>query len=54
MADLPLLHGPALPPATGRPPRQVVLLLHGVGADGNDLIGLAPFFQQVLPEAAFF
>ena len=54
MADLPLLNGPALPPATGQPPRQVVLLLHGVGADGNDLIGLAPFFQQVLPEAAFF
>lgn len=49
-----LLVGPTLPPATGRPPRQVVLLLHGVGADGNDLIGLAPFFQQVLPDAAFF
>ena len=54
MSDLPLLVGPALPPATGQPPRQVVLLLHGVGADGNDLIGLAPLFQQVLPEAAFF
>jgi phospholipase/carboxylesterase len=54
MSDLPLLAGPALPPASGQPPRQVVLLLHGVGADGNDLIGLAPFFQQVLPEAAFF
>ncbi len=54
MTDLPLLNGPALPPATGQPPSQVVLLLHGVGADGNDLIGLAPFFQQVLPEAAFF
>jgi phospholipase/carboxylesterase len=54
MPDLPLLAGPALPPATGRPPRQVVLLLHGVGADGNDLIGLAPFFQQALPDAAFF
>ena len=54
MSDLPLLAGPALPPATGQPPRQVVLLLHGVGADGSDLIGLAPLFQQVLPEAAFF
>ena len=54
MSDLPLLSGPTLPPASGRPPRQVVVLLHGVGADGNDLIGLAPFFQQVLPEAAFF
>ncbi len=54
MSELPLLAGPALPPASGQPPRQVVLLLHGVGADGNDLIGLAPIFQQVLPEAAFF
>ncbi|OHC80308.1 MAG: phospholipase [Rhodospirillales bacterium RIFCSPLOWO2_12_FULL_67_15] len=54
MSNLPLLAGPALPPATGQPPRQVVLLLHGVGADGNDLIGLAPLFQQILPEAAFF
>ncbi|MEK7246808.1 MAG: dienelactone hydrolase family protein [Pseudomonadota bacterium] len=53
MSDLPLLAGPTLPPASGQPPRQVVLLLHGVGADGNDLIGLAPFFQQVLPEAVF-
>ncbi|MBM3565851.1 MAG: phospholipase [Alphaproteobacteria bacterium] len=53
MSDLPLLSGPTLPPATGRAPRQIVLLLHGVGADGNDLIGLAPFFQQVLPEAVF-
>ena len=54
MPDLPLLAGPALPPASGQPPRQVVLLLHGVGADGNDLIGLAPLFQQILPGAAFF
>jgi len=54
MSELPLLTGPTLPPAAGGPPRQIVLLLHGVGADGNDLIGLAPFFQQVLPEAAFF
>ena len=54
MSELPLLAGPTLPPVSGRPPRQVVLLLHCVGADGNDLIGLAPFFQQVLPEAAFF
>ena len=54
MSELPLLAGPTLPPASGRSPRQAVLLLHGVGADGNDLIGLAPFFQQILPDAAFF
>ncbi len=32
---------------------ELVILLHGLGADGNDLIGLAPQFTQVLPEAAF-
>lgn len=50
---VPQLNGPALPPAEGDKPEQIVLLLHGVGADGQDLIGLAPFFQQVLPRALF-
>jgi phospholipase/carboxylesterase len=31
----------------------VVILLHGLGADGDDLIGLAPYFAEVLPEAEF-
>ena len=53
MADIIPLTGPALPPASGEPPKKIVLLLHGVGADGQDLIGLAPFFQQVLPDALF-
>jgi phospholipase/carboxylesterase len=30
-----------------------VVLLHGIGADGNDLIGLAPYYQTVLPDALF-
>lgn len=33
--------------------RELVILLHGLGADGNDLIGLAPYFARTLPEAAF-
>lgn len=53
MNNLSTLSGPALPPSSGGRPKQIVLLLHGVGADGNDLIGLAPLFQQVLPEALF-
>ncbi len=47
------LKGPALEPANGRSPRALVVLLHGVGADGNDLIGLAPMLQRYLPDAAF-
>jgi phospholipase/carboxylesterase len=42
-----------MPPRTGRPPRQLIVLLHGVGADGNDLIALAPALAQSLPDAAF-
>jgi phospholipase/carboxylesterase len=53
MGLLPSLHGPARPPASGGKPRQLVVLLHGVGADGNDLIGLAPYWAPALPEAEF-
>jgi phospholipase/carboxylesterase len=47
------LDGPRLGPAAGGAARQLVVLLHGLGADGNDLIGLAPHLARVLPEAAF-
>jgi phospholipase/carboxylesterase len=47
------LSGPSRPPASGGKPRQLVILLHGLGADGNDLIGLAPYWAPLLPEAEF-
>ncbi|UJW84014.1 alpha/beta hydrolase [Devosia sp. SL43] len=47
------LSGPMLPPASGGEPRQAVILLHGYGSDGADLIGLAPHWQDVLPDAVF-
>ncbi len=47
------LDGPRYGPASGQAPKQLVVLLHGLGADGNDLISLAPYLAQVLPEAAF-
>jgi phospholipase/carboxylesterase len=50
--DVPHLSGPSLAPKSGGPAQQLVILLHGVGADGNDLIGLAPFYQMILPDAA--
>jgi phospholipase/carboxylesterase len=34
-------------------PKQLVVLCHGVGADGRDLIDLAQVFAPVLPEALF-
>src|SRR5579862_822263 len=46
------LNGPRLPPAKGTA-THLVVLCHGYGADGNDLIGLAPYWQKLLPTAAF-
>ena len=48
-----VLSGPRLAPRLPGPPRQLVVLLHGVGADGNDLIDLAPALARSLPHAAF-
>jgi phospholipase/carboxylesterase len=46
------LSGPSQPAAGGKA-NQLVVLLHGYGSNGDDLIGLAPFFAQALPEADF-
>jgi phospholipase/carboxylesterase len=46
------LSGPRVAPQSGVA-KQLVVLLHGVGADGDDLIGLAPALAQFLPHAAF-
>ncbi len=46
------LDGPRYGAAAGEA-QQLVVLLHGLGADGHDLISLAPLFAQRLPQAAF-
>ncbi|HWA45738.1 MAG TPA: alpha/beta fold hydrolase [Hypericibacter adhaerens] len=47
------LDGPVVAPVAGGPAQQLVVLLHGYGADGNDLIELAPHWAKLLPHAAF-
>lgn len=47
------LSGPSRPPASGGRPRQIVVLCHGVGADGNDLFDIAAIWAQALPDALF-
>lgn len=47
------LDGPRLGPAAGGAPQQLVVFLHGYGADGNDLIPLADSWREALPHAAF-
>ena len=49
----PKLSGPSLPPLSGAAPRQIVLLLHGYGSNGDDMISLAPMWRQALPDALF-
>jgi phospholipase/carboxylesterase len=49
MADL---DGPRLEPRSGVA-KQLVVFLHGYGADGNDLIDIGRSWQQLLPDAAF-
>jgi phospholipase/carboxylesterase len=46
------LDGPRLEPRSG-PARQLVVFLHGYGADGNDLIDIGRAWQALLPHAAF-
>ncbi len=46
------LDGPRLEPRSGAA-RQLVVFLHGYGADGNDLIEIGRAWQGLLPDAAF-
>lgn len=50
---MPELDGPRFGPAAGGAPRQLVVICHGVGADGHMLIGLATPWSEALPHAAF-
>ncbi len=47
-----MLDGPRLEPQRG-PARQLVVFLHGYGADGNDLIEIGKAWQGMMPQAAF-
>src|SRR5437868_15506585 len=47
------LTGPSRPPVSDGKPRRLVILLHGLGADGNDLIGLQQYWCPVVPDAEF-
>lgn len=34
--------------------KKLVILLHGLGSDGYDLINIAPYFQASMPDAHFY
>src|SRR5258708_35509099 len=46
------LDGPRIPAAAGRT-SQLVVFLHGYGANGDDLIELGRQWRALMPEAAF-
>jgi phospholipase/carboxylesterase len=50
--DGPSLDGPRLAPKSGTA-KQLVVFLHGYGADGKDLIDIGRAWQNYLPDAAF-
>ena len=53
MTKMTKLEGPSYGPQGGGKPGHLVVLLHGYGADGNDLIGLAPVLAPLMPDVVF-
>jgi phospholipase/carboxylesterase len=49
----PTLSGPMLPPKSGDKAKQLMVLLHGYGADGRDLIGLGGQWRDDYPDMLF-
>jgi phospholipase/carboxylesterase len=52
-SDETMIDGPRIEPASGAAARSLVILLHGYGSNGEDLIGLAHDWRSALPGAAF-
>jgi phospholipase/carboxylesterase len=48
-----IVNGSSRQPLSGGSPKQIVLLVHGYGSNGADLISLAPHWQCDLPDALF-
>jgi phospholipase/carboxylesterase len=47
------LSGPMLPPKSGGAPKQLMVILHGYGADGQDLISLGYQWRELWPDMLF-
>jgi len=48
-----IVNGSSSQPMSGAAPKQIVLLLHGFGSNGADLISFAPQWQAAMPDALF-
>lgn len=47
------LSGPIVKPASGGKAKSAIMFLHGLGSDGENLIGLAPYMAQNFPDTVF-
>ncbi len=52
-ASLPDLHSYRFGPLAAGKPHQLVVLFHGLGSNGQDLISLAPIWARDMPNALF-
>lgn len=48
-----IVNGASLQPRSGHAPKKIVLLLHGFGSSGTDMISLAPQWQDALADTLF-
>lgn len=48
-----MLNGPSILPKSGNAPKQLVVFLHGYGADGDNLIDIGHSWKNILPDAEF-
>lgn len=48
-----IVNGASLKPRSGADPSKLVILLHGFGSSGADMIALAPHWQDALPDTLF-
>lgn len=53
MTSIAKLDGPRAAPASGGQPNSLIILLHGVGADGHDLFSITPLLAEHFPKSAF-
>ena len=48
-----ILSGPVVKPQSGGAAKSVIIFLHGLGSDGENLIGLAPYMAANFPDTIF-
>lgn len=53
MTDILPMKARAMKPASGNAPKQLVMLLHGLGANGDNLLDLGRVMSPELPDAMF-